>query len=139
MTVTEFPVLEAATGRTLRIPTANMMTTVAVKTTVPTPLGYAVEPGAAADFAAAARTPRHPVREARGAEGRPGRAVHRSLRLEDEFDEVYSRYEGRQIVRCEAAAARSLPAGTLWVPLQGEAAVRAALVLEPAALYGVYP
>ncbi len=60
------------------------------------------------------------------------------MRLEDEFDELYSRYEGRQIVRCEAAAPRELPPGTLWVPLEGEAAVRAALVLEPAALYGVY-
>ena len=42
------------------------------------------------------------------------------------------------IVKCRAAAAEELPAGTLWVPLEGEAAVRAALVLEPAALYGVY-
>jgi hypothetical protein len=60
------------------------------------------------------------------------------VRLEDEFDELYSRYEGRQVVRCEAAAPQELPSGTLWVPLEGEAAVRAALVLEPASLYGVY-
>jgi len=33
---------------------------------------------------------------------------------------------------------RELTPGTLWVPLEGEAALRAALVLEPAAMYGVY-
>jgi hypothetical protein len=60
------------------------------------------------------------------------------VRLEDEFDELYSRYEGRQIVRCEAAAAQELTAGALFVPLEGESAVRAALVLEPSALYGVF-
>jgi hypothetical protein len=137
MTVTEFPVLEASTGRTLRIPTANMMTTVAVKTTVPTPLGYAVEPGAAADFQLLLE--RHGIPFERLGAPRDVQAEPCTLaRLEDEFDEVYSRYEGRQIVRCEATAARSLPAGTLWVPLQGEAAVRAALVLEPASVYGVY-
>ena len=137
MTVTEFPVTEAATGRTLRIPTANRMTTLAVKAAVPTPLGYAVEPAAAADFQLLLE--RHGIPFERLGAPRDVQAEPCTLvRLEDEFDEIYSRYEGRQIVRCEAAAARSLPTGTLWVPLSGEAAVRAALVLEPAALYGVY-
>ena len=76
MTVTEFPVIEAATGRTLRIPTANMMTTLAVKTTVPTPLGYAIEPAAAADFQPLLERHGIPFETARGAEGRPGRVVH---------------------------------------------------------------
>jgi hypothetical protein len=60
------------------------------------------------------------------------------VRVEDEFDEVYNRYEGRQIVRRGEARATELAAGSLFVPLEGEAAVRAALVLEPAALYGLY-
>jgi hypothetical protein len=42
------------------------------------------------------------------------------------------------VVSCEPAATRELPAGALLVPLAGEAAVRAALLLEPSALYGVY-
>jgi hypothetical protein len=58
--------------------------------------------------------------------------------VEEDFDEVYSRYEGRQIVRRGAAASHELPAGSLWISLEGEAAVRAALVLEPAAMYGLY-
>jgi hypothetical protein len=137
MTVTEFPVLEAATGRTLRIPTANLMTTMAVKTAVPTPLGYAVEPRAAADFAELLE--RHGIPFETLAAPREVRAERCTLlRIEDESDDVYSRYEGRQIVRREAAAATPLAPGTLWVPLEGEAAVRAALLLEPAALYGLY-
>jgi len=137
MTVAEFPVLETATGRTLRIPTANMMTTMAVKASVPTPLGYAVEPRAAADFQVLLE--RHGIPFDFLAAPREVRSERCTLlRIEDEFDEVYSRYEGRQIVRREAAAATSLPPGALWVPLEGEAAVRGALLLEPAALYGVY-
>ena len=45
---------------------------------------------------------------------------------------------GRQVVRCAEGTKRDLPAGSLWVPLEGEAAVRAALLLEPASLYGLY-
>ena len=138
MAITEFPVKEVDTGRTLRIPTANLMTTMAVKTAVPTPLGYAVEPRAAADFQVLLE--RHGI----PFETLPGpREVQAErctlLRIEDEFDDVYSRYEGRQIVRREAAAAAALPAGTLMVTLAGEDAIRAALLLEPTALYGVYP
>ena len=137
MTVTEFPVREITTGRMLVVPTANMMTTLAVKRAVATPLGYAVEPRAAADFRLLLE--RHGIPFEPIVAPRPVRAERCLLvRLEDEFDELYSRYEGRQVVRCEAAGPRELAAGGLWVPLEGEAAVRAALVLEPASLYGVY-
>ena len=44
---------------------------------------------------------------------------------------VYSRYEGRQIVRRAAPAELELAPGALWVPLDGEAAVRAALDKVP--------
>ena len=136
-TITEFPVLVAATGETLKIPTANMMTTVAVKTAPPAPLGYAIEPRAAADYALVLERQGIPFETLSAP--RTVRAQRCDLlRLEEQFDDLYSRYEGRQIVQCRAAAAEELPAGTLWVPLEGEAAVRAALVLEPAALYGVY-
>ena len=137
MTVTEFPVLEIETGKKRLVPTANLMTTLAVKKAVATPLGYAVEPRAAADFRLL--LDRHGIPFEALVAPRTVRAERCVLvRLEDEFDELYSRYEGRQIVRCEAAAPQELPSGTLWVPLEGEAAVRAALVLEPGALYGVY-
>ncbi len=137
MTVTEFPVVEASTGRVLKVPTANMMTVMAVKSAVPTPLGYAVEPRAAADFKLL--LDRHGIPFEELAAPRTVRAESCTLlRIEDKFDELYSRYEGRQIVRREPPAPRELPAGSLWVPLAGESAVRAALVLEPAAMYGVF-
>jgi len=135
--VTDFPVLEIATGRTVWIPTANMMTLMAVKTAVPTPLGYAVEPAAARDFKIL--LDRHGIPYEELAAPRPVTAEACTLlRVEQEFDDVYSRYEGRQIVRRERPASRELPSGTLWVPLDGEAAVRTALVLEPTAMYGLY-
>ncbi|MBP7148716.1 MAG: hypothetical protein KBD01_14375 [Acidobacteria bacterium] len=137
LTVTEFPVLERATGRTLLIPTPNMMTTMAVKKSVPTPLAYAVEPAAAGEFAAL--LDRHGIPFERLAGPRTVTAERATLlRVENEFDEIYSRYEGRQIVRRERPATEELPAGTLWVPLRGEAALRAALVLEPSSMYGLY-
>lgn len=135
--VTEFPVVETSTGRIRTVPTANMMTEIAVKTTIPTPVGYAVIPAAADAF----RTllDRHGIPFETVAAARTVNAELVTLvRVEDEFDEVYSRYAGRQIVRRGQARSTELAAGSLFVPLEGEAAVRAALVLEPAALYGLY-
>ena len=139
-TVTDFPVLEKATGKTVRVPTANLMTTIAVKSALPAPRGYAIEPRAAEDYAAVLERQAIPYETLAAP-----RAVTAQrcdlLRLETAFDELYSRYEGRQVVQCRPEGPVELPAGTLWVPLEGEAAVRAALVLEPGALYGVtqYP
>jgi len=135
--VTEFPVLEAATGRRLDVPTANKMTEMVVKATVPTPAAYAIEAGATATFRVLLERHGIPYEELAA----PRAATVEScalVRVEDEFDELYNRYEGRTVVRRGPATARELPAGWLWVPLEGEAALRAALVLEPAMLYGLY-
>jgi hypothetical protein len=135
--VTEFPVIEVATGRTLRIPTANMMTDMAVKRSVPTPLGYAIEPRVAPEFKTLLE--RHGIPYEELTAPRTVKAEACTLvRLEEEFDDVYSRYEGRQIVTRGQPSEQELKPGSLWVPLEGEAAIRAALVLEPAAMYGVY-
>ena len=136
-TVTEFPVVEMSTGRVLKIPTANLMTEIAVKRTVPTPIGYAVGPDAAETF----RTllDRHGIPFDTLVAARTVTAESVTLvRVEDEFDDVYSRYGGRQIVRRGEARSTELGAGSLWIPLEGEAAVRAALVLEPVSLYGLF-
>ena len=136
-TVTEFPVVEIATGRVVKVPTPNMMTEMAVKSSVPTPLGYAVLPAAAGAFRALLE--RHGIPFETLAAPRTVTAEAATLvRVEDDFDEVYSRYGGRQIVRRGEAREMELAAGSLFVPLEGEAATRAALVLEPAQLYGLY-
>ena len=137
MEVTRFPVVETATGRSREVPTANLMTALVVKRVVPTPAGYAIVPEAAAELGALLE--RHGIPFERLAAPRPARVEACTLaRVEEAFDELYARYEGRQIVTRAAPAERELPAGTLWVALSGESAVRAALVLEPAQLYGLY-
>ncbi|MGE5235212.1 MAG: M14 family zinc carboxypeptidase [Acidobacteriota bacterium] len=137
ITITRFPVIEAATGRLLEIATANMMTEMAVKLTVPTPLGYAVEPGAADRYRVLLTDHGIPFEQLTSPRTVTGESCTLQ-RVEDSFDEVYSRYEGRQIVRRGAPHEIALPAGSLWVAVSGEAAVRTALVLEPAMMYGLY-
>lgn len=135
--VTGFPVVEVATGKVVEVPTANLMTGVAVKRTVPAPLGYAVEPAAAAEIGALLE--RHGLAFEKVAAPRMVPVETCTLlRVEEEFDDVYSRYGGRTIVKRGAARAVALPAGSLWVPLEGPDALRAALLLEPAAMYGLW-
>jgi hypothetical protein len=137
MEITRFPVVETASGRTLEVPTANLMTRVVVKRSVPTPAAYAIVPEAAGELGGLLE--RHGIPFERLAAPRRARVEACTLvRVEDEFDDLYARYEGRQIVTRGAAAERELPAGSLWVAVAGEASVRAALVLEPAQLYGLY-
>jgi hypothetical protein len=135
--VTHVPVTETATRRTIDVPTANMMTAVAVKKSVTTPIAYLVEPRAASVIGALLDRHAIPYETLTSPRSFEVEACT-LLRLEEQFDDVYSRYEGRQIVRCEPLAKRELPAGSLFVSLRGETALRAALVLEPAALYGIY-
>lgn len=135
--VTRFPVIDAVSGETVEVPTPNMMTDIVVKKSVPTPQGYAIEARAAKELGAL--LDRHAIPYETLAEARTFDAEACTLvRVEDDFDEVYSRYEGRQIVKRGEVTKRELPAGSLWVPLEGESAVRTALLLEPAALYGLY-
>jgi hypothetical protein len=137
MAITRFPVVETATGLRIEVATANMMTALVVKRSVSAPAGYAIVPEAAAEIGALLE--RHGIPfERLGAPKRARVEACTLLRVEDELDEVYARYAGRQIVARGAAAERELATGSLWVPLAGEAAVRAALVLEPAQLYGLY-
>ena len=60
------------------------------------------------------------------------------MRVEEQEDPVYARYAGRQIVERQAPVAFELPAGALLVPLAGPQAARAAALLEPTSLYGLY-
>lgn len=135
--VTEFPVVEIATGRVVKVATPNLMTEMAVKSSVPTPLGYAIVPAAADVFRSLLEKHGIPF-ETLAAPRAVTAETATLLRVEDDFDEVYSRYGGRQIVRRGEARKTELAAGSLFVALEGEAAVRTALVLEPAQLYGLY-
>ena len=135
--VTPFPARALADGRTIDVPTPNLMKEVAVKRSVPTPAGYAIDSRAAAQFAALLDRQAIPYEKLAAARSVAAEECT-LLRVEEEFDDVYARYGGRQIVRCAAAAPYELEAGSLIVPLAGESAVRAALLLEPLSLYGLY-
>jgi len=135
--VAEFPAIETATGKETKVATPSLMSTMVVKGSVPAPRAYAVTPEAAPAFRAL--LDRHGIPfETVGASRRVRAERGTLLRVEEEFDDLYGRYEGRQIVKRGEAGAFDLPAGSLLVPLEGEAALRAALLLEPASLYGLF-
>ena len=56
----------------------------------------------------------------------------------DEYDEIYNRYSGLQRVTRKTPEEVKLPAGSLLVPLDTATGLRAALLLEPTLLYGLY-
>lgn len=135
--VSSVKVREAATGRTLEVPTANAMTDLVVKQSVATPKAYAIEAAAAERFL--------PVLKAQGLSFETLAAPRRAriervklLRLEEPYDELYQRYKDRQIVERQPQADAELPAGTLIVPLDQDLSRRAIQVLEPCLLYGLY-
>ena len=135
--VTAFPAVEVATGQRVTIPTPNLMTTMAVKKSVPTPVGYAVDPPAASGFAALLT--RHGIPFETITAPRAARVESvKLLRVEEEFDDLYERYGGRAVTARGAPEDMALSAGSLWVPLRGETALRASLLLEPLSLYGLY-
>ena len=130
-------VLEQASGKELEIETPNFMGDLIVKKTVPTPKGYLI---AAADFKPyQSLLQRHAVPH-HNLTTKDTFMVEKCqlLRIETEDDPVYERYGGRQIVERKRAEQMTFPAGALWVPLEGKAARRAALILEPCMLYGLY-
>ncbi len=135
--ITQVPVIELATGATVEVPTANFMHDRIVKWSVPTPAAYLVDTPAAE----AVRTllDRHDVAYTVLAGPRRVTAERCSLvRVEEELDEVYNRYEGRQIVARAPAAEHRAQAGALLVGLDQPHARQAVLLLEPTMLYGLF-
>ena len=130
-------VVERATGRTLAIPSPNVMTDLVIKRSVPTPSGYLIDASAAVPFRAL--LDRHGLRYevlTSPVERKAERC--RLLRVEAPYDDLYERYGNRQIVAREEAARHTCPAGSLVVPLDQPLARCAVGVLEPCLLYGLY-
>lgn len=134
---TEVPVVDATTGDAVEVATANVMDDRIIKRAVAAPAGYVVDPAHSKLYRSLLA--RHGIDVE--TLSRPARlAVERCqlVRLEDEFDEVYSRYEGRQIVRCTEPMESELDAGALVVHLDQPAWRPAVVLLEPMQLYGLY-
>lgn len=136
--ITRVKVLDKDTGKTLEIPTANFMKDLVVKQSVPTPAGYIIDPRAAGVYQKV--LDRHAIAY-RVLEKDQEFSVEgcKLVRLEKEFDEVYSRYDGRQIVKRDNPELKTFPAGSLWVDLKNNKdGIRAVLLLEPMRMYGLY-
>lgn len=128
---------DPASGLVQEIPTANLMLDLVVKGSVPTPRAYAIEARVAKVFRPLLEHHGLVFRELAAPENLKAEPC-RLVRLEEPYDELYQRYENRQIVARGAAAEREFPAGTLVVPLDQPLARRAIQVLEPCLLYGLY-
>lgn len=130
-------VIDAATGAPLEVATPNLMTDRVVKHSVAAPAGYLVEASAAEVFRPLLA--RHAVDYdvlPRETSRRAERCVLE--RVEDTYDIVYGRYEGRQIVRCAEPAETTFAAGSLVVRLDQPHWRSAVVLLEPMQLYGLY-
>jgi hypothetical protein len=136
--ITQYKVIELATGKVVEVPTASFMPDLVVKKSVPTPAAYAIS-GANAIPAFKALLDRHAITYEVLAAPRQATAEPCTLvRVEEQEDTLYTRLGGRQIVTRGAPTPVELPAGALLVRLDQPAAVRAALLREPTMLYGLF-
>lgn len=119
------------------IPTANFMTDLVVKQSVPRPAAYIIDADAAPEFKSL--LDRHGIPYSILEEPKTYLVESCQLvRIEEPFDELYSRYEDRHIVKRNKAEKKEFPAGSMFVPIQPPHGIRAILVLEPMKLYGIY-
>ncbi len=135
--ITPVKVIEKDSGQTLDIATANFMHRRIVKTSVSTPRSYAI-PAAYAD-SYSRLLDRHAIPYFELDEARNLTVESCYLRsVSEEYDDVYNRYSGLQIVTRNEPHGVELGEGSLLVPLEGTDGLRAALLLEPTLLYGLY-
>lgn len=134
----QYPALDAETHEEIFVPTANYKQDLIIKGFVPRPLGYLVDASVADVYSALLE--RHAISYERldtatSFEVEPVTLV----RIENNSDPVYERYGGRQVMERQAPVERDFEAGAIHVPLSGDVdGRRAALLLEPMKLYGLY-
>jgi len=131
------PVVERSSGRVVMAPAPNLMHDRVVKRSVETPAAYVVEADAAVAYRAL--LDRHAIPYEVVEVSVDVALAHCALeRLESDYDPVYERYGGRQIVRCEAPVVEAVEPGSLRVPVTDRDGRRTAAVLDPRMLYGLY-
>jgi len=133
-------VIELDSGGTLDLATTTLMQDRIVKAAVSVPEAYLIDVEAAAKFAELLEA--HAISYTVIAEPASFSIERiRRLKIEDNFDEVYHRYEGRQVMVALPIEERLLPVGTLKVDLSTLAPIdsrRAIMLLEPRQLFGLY-
>ncbi len=136
-TICRVKVIDQETKQTQEISTANFMSDLIVKNNVRTPQAYIIEEKFAASFAELLG--RHAIKYEVLQERKFFMAQMAKLdSIEDFRDKVYNRYAGRQVVSLDTLKQHDFEAGCLMVDLKQEAGLRAAIILEPAKLYGLF-
>ena len=107
--VVPYPVVDLASGGTVRVPALNFATARSIKTQVATPAGYAIDATHAeahAGLLAAHAVPFDRIEKPR----RVRAEAVELLAVEEDDDETHGRYGGRQITRSRPAGEVTLPA-----------------------------
>lgn len=136
--ITDYKVIDKKTGKTKIVRTPNFMHDMIVKKSVSTPRGYLIASNSNSLFKKLLN--RHEIEYKELHTARYFNVESCQLiRVEEDFDPVYSRYSGRQIVRPDTTSQIKLGSGTLLITLEnGLNSRRAALLLEPLKLYGLF-
>ena len=121
----------------MEIPTANFMHELVIKKSVSAPRGYVIAKNAAHEFELLLQRHALPYEILSTARTLQVQSC-RLIRLEEEWDAVYSRYAGRQIVEPDSIYRASLPAGSLLIRTDTPHWRRTVLLLEPTMMFGIY-
>ena len=130
-------VTELPRETTKEIPTANFMHHRVVKQSVPTPLGYLIPRKYAGRFLPWLKRSVVPYRTLSGAMEFTVEPC-RFERLEEEWDPIYSWYDGRQVVTRKSQVEYNSSRGDLIIPVDDYGSHRTILLLEPTMLYGLF-
>ncbi|MEM1445524.1 MAG: M14 family zinc carboxypeptidase [Planctomycetota bacterium] len=146
-----YPVIDLETGEDDLAVARNYADTVVIKRRIKRPFAYAILPAHADAYADLLN--KHAVTYERLDASKVVSAELATLvRIEEDFDPIYERYGGRQIVTVETQDAYEIPEGSLWIELDQLLKLepwtpenpnvmmpsRAIKVLEPQQLYGLY-
>ena len=135
--LTPVRVISLQTRDTEIVMTPNFMHDLVVKYSVPTPAAYYIPAEFAASFTGL--FDRHGIKFERLTESRHVKVEPcQLLRVETEFDPVYQRYDGRQITQYLQKEIRTFAKGSLSILVENLNGRRAALLLEPGMMYGLY-
>jgi hypothetical protein len=135
--INQVQVIDTTRGVSRKIETANFMTELVIKKSVPAPTGYIIPSDATGLFTDLLN--RH---------GLDFRILSESvelfvepvrlIRVENTQDSVYQRYAGRQITKAEKKITKTFSTGSVRVNLDQEFFRKTIIVLEPNMLYGLY-
>jgi hypothetical protein len=135
--VSSIKVVDLESGLVDEVETPNLMLDRVAKRSVTAPAGYVVDAGAAGLLRGLLER-NELVFEVLGEPATLVVEPVRLLRVEEEWDPVYSRYGGRQITEVLPAATLAFEPGSLVVRLDGGQWRRAVALLEPGLLFGLY-